>query len=421
MISRRSLVSALNARKVADWVVIERGQELATIAEDRSLHRTEQRTRWTIVVHHDVPRGRGTARLDLATRQGEARDVVEQAISLASAAVGPPWISTPAAAPAKVMLLDDKLAKVSLATAAAELLAAAKRPTGASVQLGVEVMRERVNVQSESGFHTAWIATTLTADALVAVGDHSIELTRDARRRVDLEADLNDALASAASDLTLLGSAGPPTAGRCAVILRADALLHGGGLGMWRVFAEHAAAETERQGLARYRQGTAIAPGADQIAEPLTITSNGALDFGAHSAPVDDEGEAVRRFALIERGVATGLGLSAREAARRKVEPNGGVRNLVIARGTWTDAALTGRTIEVRRLRSLSIDPYTGDASLELGLSIDRDGNRPFTGGTLRLDLVSALARARRSSDALRRGPYLGPASVVIEDAELLV
>jgi predicted Zn-dependent protease len=421
VISRRSLVSALNARKVADWVVIERGQELATIAEDRALHRTEQRTRWTIVVHHDVPRGRGTARLDLATRQGEARDVVEQAISLATAAVGPPWISTPAAAPAKVTLLDDKLAKVNLATAAAELLAAAKRPAGANVQLRLELMRERVNVQSESGFHTTWTATNLTADALVAVGDHSIELTRDARRRADLEAELTDALASAASDLTLLGSAGAPTPGRCAVILRADALLHGGGLGMWRVFAEHAAAETERQGLARYRQGTAIAPGADQIAEPLTITSNGALDFGAHSAPVDDEGEAVRRFALIERGVATGLGLSAREAARRKVEPNGGVRNLVIARGTWTDAAPAGRTIEVRRLRSLSIDPYTGDASLELGLSIDRDGNRPFTGGTLRLDLVAALARARRSSAALRRGPYLGPASVVIEDVELLV
>ena len=129
----------------------------------------------------------------------------------------------------------------------------------------------------------------------------------------------------------------------------------------------------------------------------------------------------MRRFALIERGVASGLGLSAREAARRKVEPNGGVRNLVIARGTWNDAAPAGRTIEVRRLRSLSIDPYTGDASLELGLSIDRDGNRAFTGGTLRLDLVAALARARRSSETLRRGPYLGPASVLIEDAELLV
>ena len=242
MISRRSLVSALNARRVADWVVIERGQEVATIAEDRSLHRTEQRTRWTIVVHHDVPRGRGTARLELATRQGEARDVVEQAISLASAAIGPPWISTPAAAPAKVTLLDDKLAKANLATAAAEVIAATKRPAGSTVQLAVELMRERVNVQSESGFHTTWVATSLTADALVAVGDHSLEITRDARRRADLEADLNGALASAASDLSMLASAGAPTPGRCAVILRADALLHGGGLGMWRVFAEHAAA-----------------------------------------------------------------------------------------------------------------------------------------------------------------------------------
>jgi hypothetical protein len=36
------------------------------------------------------------------------------------------------------------------------------------------------------------------------------------------------------------------------------------------------------------------------------------------------------------------------------------------------------------------------------------------------LDLVAALARARRSAARVRRGPYLGPATVLIEDAELI-
>lgn len=418
MISRRALVSALTARKVADWVVIERAQEVASLVEDRALRRAESRTRWTLIVHHDVSRGRGTAHLELGTRQGEAGDLVDQAISLASAAIGPAWTSTPAAAPAKVNVLDPVLERADLAVVAADLAAKAKRPGGTEVRLALELLRERVTVQAESGFHTAWTATNLRAEGLVALGEHSLEITREARRRGDL--DLDDAIARAATDLALIGGAGAPVLGPCAVILGADALLHGGGLGVWSVFADHASAETERQGLTRYRQSTAIAPGADQIAEPLTITSDGALDFAARSAPVGDEGDAVRRFALIERGIATGLGISAREAARRKVDPNGGVRNLVIARGTWNDAPLPTRTIEVRRLRSLAIDPYTGDASLELGLAIDRQTGQAFTGGTLRLDLVAALARARRSSTALRRGPYLGPAAVLIEDAELI-
>lgn len=416
MISRRALVGALTARKVADWVVVERNQELAH-ASDAPLRRTEQRTRWSIVVHHDVPRGRGTARIELGTRQGDAKDVVDQAIELATAAIGAPWSTPPAAAPAKVLVGDDTLAKTDLAAVAAALVTGAKHPPGASVQLAADVLRERVSVQAGSGFHTAWTATRLEARALVAVGGHSLDVVREARRLGDLEAELGGALAGAAGDLAMLGKAGAATPGRCAIILRADALLHGGGLGVWHVFADHASAETERQGLTRYRRGAVVAPNADTVAEPLTITSEGALDFGTLSAPIGDEGDAVRRFPVVERGVAVGLGLSVREAARRKTDPNGGVRNLVVSRGTWNETRPEGRVIEVRRLRSLSIDPFTADASLEIGLGLD--GDKPFTGGTLRLDLIAALAHARRSATTLRRGPYLGPSALLLEGVEL--
>ena len=77
-----------------------------------------------------------------------------------------------------------------------------------------------------------------------------------------------------------------------------------------------------------------------------------------------------------------------------------------------------GRVVELRRLRDLVIDPYTGDASLEIALGVAH-GEGPFTGGTLRLDLVDALARARRSSTRIRRGPYDGPSAVLIEQAQL--
>ena len=159
MISRRALVSALNARKVADWVVVERAQDLASISEERATRRTEIRMRWSVLVHHDMPRGRGTARIELTTRQAEAKEVVDQAISLASAAIGPPWVSTPSAAPAKVTVIDPALERADLDAVAAEISATAKRPAGTTVQLGIALLRERITVQAASGFQASWFAS----------------------------------------------------------------------------------------------------------------------------------------------------------------------------------------------------------------------------------------------------------------------
>jgi predicted Zn-dependent protease len=303
-----------------------------------------------------------------------------------------------------------------LPDAAASFLAGLRRPAGANVTASIELLRERVMVNASSGFHTAWTATSARAQALVVVGARSLQVEREARRIDDLQ--LEPALVDAAADLTSLATATVPAPGRCAIVLHAEALLHGGGLGVWSVFADHATAEVERQGLMRYRLRAPIAPGADAIAEPLTITSDGSLDFATRSAPVGDEGDAIRRFTLVERGISVGLGMSMREAARRRSDPNGGVRNLVVDRGTWSGALPATRALDIRRLRSLSIDPYTGDASLELALGFE--GTRPVSGGTLRIDLVSALARAQRSATVIHRGPYVGPSAVLIEDAELL-
>lgn len=419
MISRRALVSALEDRRVTDWVVVERDQELAIATSAR--RRTDDRTRWVVVVHQDVPRGRGSARLEIGALDGSARDLVDQAVALALSTIGPPWRSTLPAAPAKVDVADPAMTKVALDETAAQLLAALPRRVEATVDGEVELLRERVTVQTRQGLRTGWTATHVRASALVTVGPASLELAREARRISDL--DLAQALPFAVVDLALLGTASTPKPGPCALILRSDALLHGGGVGVWTVFATHAAAELERQGLVRYRSGAPIVPGADQVDEPLSVTSDGALDFATRSSPLGDEGDAVRRFPLVERGVASGLGLSMREAARRQTEPNGGVRNLVVAAGTWTETMPPGRSLDVRRLRSLSIDPYTGEASLEIALAIDRDGGgeRAITGGIVRIDLVAALARARRGATPLRRGAYLGPASILIEDTEVLV
>src|SRR5258706_192744 len=144
-------------------------------------------------------------------------------------------------------------------------------------------------------------------------------------------------LAAAAAAAAAMATAGVPVAGPCELVLSGEVLAEA-----WRVFASQADAVVERQGLTRYRERTPIAHGADQIAEPVSIASDGALEFGVLSEPLAEDGDAVRRFAIVERGIAVGLGLSPREAALRKRDPNGGVRNLVVTSGTWAGEAPAG-------------------------------------------------------------------------------
>lgn len=414
MIDRRSLLRALGGHGLADWVLVERDQTLGIVDERTKLHRTEKRTRWLLTVHRDSPAGRGSAHVAIDALGSSADAIVEQAVALAGSSLGPAWLTQPLAAPARVRLEDLTIGKREPLDVAVELTKRLPRPT--DMIATASVAREQVRVASRQGLRTEWNETLYRVELWLAGGGRSLLVERVARQREGL--DVDRAIASAAEDLTALAAAAAPTAGPCAVVLGPDALLHGG-LGVWGAFENQANAIVERQGLTRYREHAPIVPGADRIHEPLAIASDGALDYGVRSAPVGDEGEPVRRFMLVERGIAAGLGLSPREAALRGRDANGGVRNLIVAPGSWSGTGDPAtRVVEVRRLRSLSIDPYTGEASLEIGLALDR--GKPISGGSLRIDLIAALARARRSAAVVARGAYKGPQAVLIERAELI-
>jgi len=416
VIDRRSLVRALGREELADWVVIERDQEIAVLAD---VHRTEQRTRWQLTLHADTPAGRGTAHVTIDANEGDPERLVEQAAALARLSVGPAWATIPPSAPARVELADPSLATGDPLAAASTISRLLPRRPGATIDVRVTLVREHVTVQARQSFHTEWSATLARVDALVTQGAHAIAVAREARRsdQLDVVATVDEAIA----DLRRLATAGAYVPGPCAVIFTADALLHGG-LGVWEAFVTQADPVVARQGLTRYHESAPIAAGADTVAEPLSITSDGALAFGVLSSPLGDEGDAVRKFPLITRGIAAGLALTPREAALRQRDPNGGVRNLIVDAGTWDEKSTPDkvRVIEVRRLRGLEIDPYTGDADLELALAVDRASGAPFAGGTLRLDLIDVLARAKRSARTIRRGPYVGPAAVLVERADLI-
>ncbi|MEP6861795.1 MAG: metallopeptidase TldD-related protein [Deltaproteobacteria bacterium] len=418
MIDRRSLVRALGHEDLADWVVIQRDQELAVVDDD-NVQRTEQRSRWQLTLHADTPAGRGTAHLAIDANEQDPDKLVAEAAILARLSAGPAWATIPPAAPARVELADPTLATGEPIAAALLIAKLVPRRPGAVIRARVSVLRESVSVQARQSFHTEWSATLARIEALVTQGAHGLSVVREARRsdQLGVVAAIDDAIA----DLRRLASAVPYVAGPCAVILTSDALLHGE-LGVWDAFVSQADPVIARQGLTRYHPPAVIAAGAESVAEPLSITSDGALAFGVRSSPLGDEGDAVRRFPLVTRGIAAGLGLTPREAALRQTDPNGGVRNLIVDAGSWDERVSPDqvRVIEVRRLRGLEIDPFTGDADLELALAVDRASGAPFSGGALRLDLIDVLAKAKRSARTIRRGPYVGPAAVLIDRADLI-
>lgn len=409
MIDRGSLQHALDRRGVNEWTIIDREQELAMFDEATHVRRSEHRRRWQIVAHVDTPKGRGTAHIAVDAVDGNPEWIAEQAVALAQASLGPPWASTPSAAPARVALLDDHFGKLAPIDAAADALRAV-RPNGATVTASARYLREQVTAVSRGGFHTAWQAGLVDVSAIVAMGEHAIEVSRCARRREEL--DLEHTLADAASDAAALATAAAPAPGPCSLVLSGEILV-----AAWQAFAHQADAVVERQGLTRYREHMPVARGADQTTNPLTIVSDGALDYGVLSAPLGSDGDAVREFRIIDHGIAVGLGMSPREAALRGRDPNGGVRNLVVTTGGWSGELPNG-AVEIVRTRDFAIDPYTGDAAIEIGLA-RRDG-RYFAGGTIRLDLIAALALAHRSSQQMRTGSYVGPTSVLVESAYLL-
>ena len=423
MIKRRDLTRALDRKRVADWAVYERTQDIGiadAISRDKLMRRHEQRTRMSFVVHVDDSRGRGTARIEIGSQDDNANAIVDRSIELALASVGPQWKSVPASAPAKVRLLDPAMGKRRVQDIAMGLAGSLRAPESTTVHACARVAREHIVLDTRAGLEAKWDVSSYELDVVVGDGTHSLAVHREARREADLERDAT--VTSAVADLGLLSMVGTVKSGPCTLVLDANAFLHDDTMGVWSVFATQADAVLERRGLTRYRVGVPVAPGADTVPEPLYIESNGALDFATRSAPIGEDGDAIRKFNIVERGIAKDLGLTPREAALRGSDPNGGVRNLEVSPGTWDGALPRGRTVEVRRLRGLSIDPYTGEASLELAISIDNaDKRQTFTGGTIRLDLVAALSRARRAATTIRRGAYFGPSRLLIDDAHLVV
>ena len=430
-IDRASLRRAIEARKLADWVLTERRREQLSVASHGAAWRSDRSEHLRVLVRRDLPSGRGTGVVEVQESRGEAPALIARAVALAEAAIEPVWITPPPAAPARVALLDE-LAAGSLGPAAEALRQAlhqaAERAGVALVSWRCEVARDELALGSAQGFEVSWKQSELRATATVGKDGQLGGLHRRARRLADLE--LPGALAALAAELAPREQAAALPAAPVILELGGEAMLGDDERGVWETFALLASAPLQRR-----NAGATIALGAPRGAagtsqrsqSSLTVSSDGALPFGLRSAPVGEEAEAVRRFRLFADGQLGEPGMGPREAARRGGAPNGGVRNLVIGPGAAGDGPAEGAAfdgagmaiLDVRRLRWLQLDAGSGRAEAELELAFDRQRGTALRGGRFAIDLARALVGGQRATATLRRGSYQGPAWIRLGPVQL--
>jgi predicted Zn-dependent protease len=340
-----SLIRELQDAKVVDEYIVGMRSSKALrrqLGGGQELHRHEGRELEAKIF---IDRGLGRGHSVFFVPPGaQLRTLIQKSASRALGALGPSWNLQPPSAPARVEMLDqtwaDDLEK------SLEMLTdkfQAHMPSGMRLLGGsIEIEIGDVRAILSNGFDNHYGSTRARVSAqLQATNGVPVSMEINVRRQEDLRwqaqfesaerASLQGAAAvvneSREYDLVLLSSAYAPRAA--------------GDYGIWSPIAYQCNAGLAAEGMARYLVGQPILSDSAK-SDQLTLRSDGTRNYGLRSAPFDRDGQAVRRFSIVKEGRAAGQSVDYRQAAIRKIQPNGGVRNLVLESGKMAiDALLT--------------------------------------------------------------------------------
>ena len=408
-------------RQVDEWLVIE--SAVRRMRRSLGPARTAEMYGQTlsVLLFRDLEAGRGSARVDLSGEdEPAARALLAAAAEQAALAVGPGWVLPPPAAPARVEVADPDLVG-NLAGVVGEAFRPVAKMKIARAEFAAELSTHRI--VSSRQFTSEYQATRLDFDVTVVADAGGAERVRGAVRRVR-DVKLTARLARAVEAAALRRSAKALEPGSYDIVLGPDAIAQPR-YGCFAPLVAQASGERIRLGLSRYRPGQKVfATGGDDF----TLVSDGTIPYGILSAPFGALGEPVRRFVLVEKGVAVDRALDLREGALAGVPPNGGARNLVLSPGGETAAALSAPGNErpllaVRQLAWLDADPQSGDLTAEVALgTVERAGGPPVvvTGGLLSGNAFELLGRARRSRESGEAGWYRGPQALRIDRVDVV-
>ena len=417
MITRRELRAALRKITDADWAIAERTRRVrllrGTLGDNTVAEAHSMQHQFTTTLHRDFSLGRGSAQSRFSADSFTSQGVVAALAHACTEQVQPPWRMAPPSAAAQMRLDDAALREATVLAHIRDAMQSVTTAAGVArfdrLHWQAAVADEAIVVETSTGNEIRWTATDVQLAINAQRDNHSLTTHRRARQRQDLNAaqlcsELDQALAR-------LTSASVTPRGQIEIVLDREAMLFDGDLGVWQVIAEQANVRNYTRGISRVP--TTI-PNAT-----LRVISDGARNFGWHSAPVADDGAPVRRFVVIANGAVVNRGSTVTDAGRSNesglASANGGVRNLDVS-DTGPPWQPPSNFLEVHRLASPRVDPSSGWLTALIASATWHRGDTktPVTGGAIRVDLITALLAGRSHGAAIATASYQGPRQLVL-------
>ena len=151
----------------------------------------------------------------------------------------------------------------------------------------------------------------------------------------------------------------------------------------------------------------------------ITIRLEPTMKHSTKGAPFDEEGLALKKLSVIEKGVVKNLwGSNAYSQYLHKI-PNGNYKNMVVNSGTLQEEDLEDETyVEVIALSGFEIDTVTGDFGSEIRLAYLHQKNKEkivITGGSVSGNVYDSIDTVLFSNETEQINNYFGPKKVLLD------
>lgn len=154
-------------------------------------------------------------------------------------------------------------------------------------------------------------------------------------------------------------------------------------------------------------------------ADRITLKAEAVLKNSTKGAPYDNEGIALRKLLLIDKGIVKNFWGSNAISQYINKPVNGTYSNFVAAVGTLTKEELEEENyVEIVQLSGFEVDLITGDFGSEIRLAYLYQKNKErqiITGGSVSGNIYDSIDTVRFSNESEQNNNFIGPKTVLLD------
>ena len=154
--------------------------------------------------------------------------------------------------------------------------------------------------------------------------------------------------------------------------------------------------------------------------DKISIRLEPTMDKSTKGASFDNEGIALRRLKVIEKGVVKNLWGSNAKSQYLHKSVNGTFENIVVGAGTLKDEDLIDENyVEIVSVSGFEIDSLTGDFASEIRLAYLYQKNKEkviITGGSFSGNVYDSINTVRFANETHQNNNFVGPTKILLDN-----